>query len=304
MSQNLIQPRPNAVPPDSKPKDWLSFWSARLRAEIAARNYSKETFNNYDNAVRCYIKGHPGSPHLWKISELRAFLLSLKQDRGLNAATVNLYRDGLSFFCHNVVKSAIRLDTIPRLKENAKLPVVLDAKSIGKVIGEIKNPKHKLALSLAYGSGLRVSELAALKICDIDFNRSVIKIRNGKGGKDRVVLLPEILRKPIKDYLDHFGPKTFVFESPLSGKALTRRAFQMVFENACKKAGMIKFGGIHSLRHSFATHLLENGTDLRFIQALLGHSSSKTTERYTHVATHNLSKIVSPLDKLGGYNRE
>ncbi len=304
MSQYQSRPLLNSVPVASEPKDWVSFWSARLRAEIAARNYSKETFKNYDNAVRGYIKVHPGSPHLWKISELRAFLISLKQDRGLNAATVNLYRDGLSFFCQNVVKSSLRFDSIPRLKENVKLPVVLDANSIGKVIGEIKNPKHKLALSLAYGSGLRVSELAALKICDIDFNRRVIKIRNGKGGKDRVVLFPEILRKPIKDYLDHFGPKTFVFESPLSGKALTRRTFQLVFENACKKAGMVKFGGIHSLRHSFATHLLENGTDLKFIQALLGHSSSKTTERYTHVAAHNVVKIVSPLDRLGGYNRE
>ena len=234
--------------------------------------------------------------------DLQAFLLTLKQVKGLNAATVNLYRDGLSFFCQNVSKSSLRFDTIPRLKENAKLPVVLDAKSIGKVIGSIQNQKHRLALSLAYGSGLRVSELAALRICDINFNRSVIHIRNGKGGKDRVALLPEILRKPFQEYLDHFRPKTFLFESPLTGKALTRRTFQLVFETACKKAGIVKFGGIHSLRHSFATHLLENGTDLRFIQALLGHSSSKTPERYTHVAVHNLVQIISPLDRLGGFS--
>jgi len=268
--------------------------------EIAARNYSPETFKNYDNALRAFLSAHPGPPHLWKKSQLQAFLLSLRKDKGLSAATVNLYRDGLSFFCQHVAKNPVRFDGVPRMKQITTLPIVLDAKSVSKVIGDVRNPKHKLALSLAYGCGLRVSELAALKIPDLDFARKIIRIRNGKGGKDRIVMFPESLEAPIREYLACYRPKTFVFESRQTGTALTRRSFQLVFETACKKAGLRKFGGIHSLRHSFATHLLENGTDLRFIQSLLGHNSSKTTVRYTHVAAHNVVRIVSPLDRLAG----
>lgn len=288
----------NAGPDFTDASVRIHYWSVRLREAIASRNYSAETFNNYDHALRTFLATNPGSPHLWTRSILQRFFLTLRQEKGLSTATVNLYRDGLSFFCQHVAKVPLKFEDIPRMKGPSSLPTVLDPNSVEKVLGEVRNPKHKLALSLAYGCGMRVGELAALRISDIEFARKIIRIRNGKGGKDRLVMLPESLEAPLKEYLACYIPKEFVFESQQTGTALKKRTFQMVFENACGKAGLKKFGGIHSLRHSFATHLLENGTDLRFIQALLGHSSSKTTERYTHVAAHKVGKIASPLDRL------
>lgn len=291
----IVSNRPRSIP--AKAFDWAGYWSRKLKAALSARNYSKETFRNYDQALRSFMEKYPGAPKYWRKESIKSFLQSL-QSAGLSPSTVNLYRDGLAFFCNQVIDAPECLDGIPRLKENQVLPQILDSKRIATVISGIRNPKHKLAMSLVYACGLRVSEVAALEAKNLDFERGVIQIKNGKGGKDRVVMIPGSLETPIQDYLACYKPNRYLFESAKPGRPLTRRSFQKVFRTSCDKAGIKDVGGIHSLRHSFATHLLESGTDLRFIQALLGHSSSKTTERYTHVASHNIRCIASPMDSL------
>ncbi len=244
------------------------------------------------------MRTRPGAPGYWKRWQIQSFLRCLRAE-GKSASTVNLYRDGLAFFCKHVLRVSNCLEGIPRLKEKKALPKVFDAKCILEILAHIMNPKHKLALALAYGCGFRVGELAALRVCHVDFSRRVILVKNGKGGKDRVVMLPATLVQPIRDYLACYKPQVFMFESRMPGKPMDKRTFQGVYTSACEKAGIEGAGGIHGLRHSFATHLMENGTDLRFIQELLGHSSSKTTERYTHVAATSVRRIVSPVDLLG-----
>ena len=287
-----------AETPENKARDWIEYWSQKLHQAISARNYSQETLKNYNLALRAFMIYRPGPPRSWRQSDIRSFLAKLRKE-GKSASTVNLYRDGLAFFCKHVMGSASCLEAIPRMKEAHSHPAVLNSQQIALVLAKTENPKHRLAISIAFGCGLRLAELAALKVQELDFGRSIVHIRKGKGGKDRIVMLPETLKQPLRDYLACYQPAQYLFESHRAGHPLHRRSYQLIFTQACRKAGLGKVGGIHSLRHSFATHLLENGTDLRFIQALLGHSSSKTTERYTHVAAHNIRRIVSPVDLLG-----
>jgi integrase/recombinase XerD len=146
--------------------------------------------------------------------------------------------------------------------------------------------------------GLRVSELAHLRVGDLDFVRGTVFVRQAKGNKDRIVMLPHSLIAELKGYLAAYRPRDFVFEGGEPGRPLTTRTFQAVFHRALERAGVEYDGGIHGLRHAFATHLLEGGTDLKMIQALLGHASYKTTERYARVATHRMAAVVSPLDRV------
>jgi integrase/recombinase XerD len=158
--------------------------------------------------------------------------------------------------------------------------------------------KHRVALKLGYGCGLRVSELAHLRVGDLDFTRGTVFVRQAKGKKDRIVMLPRSVIGELKGYLAIYRPRDFVFEGREPGCPLTIRTFQAVFHRALERAGVDYDGGIHGLRHAFATHLLEGGTDLKMIQALLGHASYKTTERYARVATHRMAAVVSPLDRM------
>ena len=286
---------PSVLSPLQKP--WLDYWLERLRRELSLRNYSLETHRNYLLSVRAFLLLHPGPPRRWTNADLRKHLLSLSGERALSPATVNLHHDALNFFFQNVVGHPDTVRGLPRQREALKLPRVLGTAETAEMIASVGNPKHKLMLSLAYGCGLRVSELARLQITDLEFDRKVIRIRQGKGAKDRLVMLPASLVGPLADYRKSHRPAIYLFESS-PGKGLSRRTFQAVFTRCCSKAGIRSGGGIHSLRHSFATHLLEAGTDIRCIQVLLGHSSCKTTERYTHVAASHLATLASPIDRL------
>lgn len=174
---------------------------------------------------------------------------------------------------------------------------MLNKKEVQKIIEVTQNPKHRLMLKLAYGMGLRVSELVSLKISDIDSTAMLVRIEQGKGKKDRVVPLPESVLEDMRSYYKDYRPKIYLFEGQHEGQYSIRSA-QQVFKSGLKKAGIKKQIGIHGLRHSYATHLLETGTDIRFIKDLLGHQSVKTTEIYTHVTDLSKSKIKSPLDSL------
>lgn len=168
----------------------------------------------------------------------------------------------------------------------------------GFCLCSIKNPKHKALLLIVYSSGLRVGEVVRLKIADIDSKRMLIHVRDAKGRKDRFTMLSKQALTYLRSYFKVFRPEVWLFSGDKEESHLSERTAQRIFENACKKYGIMKKVSIHSLRHSFATHLLEEGTDLRYIQELLGHRSSKTTEIYTHVSKRDITKIISPLDRL------
>lgn len=278
--------------------DWTAIWCDKLSSALKSRNYSKETEKNYLLAVRRILTRHPGNPRAWTQKRIQGFLLELHQKEGFSPSTVNLYRDGIGFFCRHVTKNLACMEGVARLKGEKALPDVLPAASLEAMIASLTNPKHRLALSLVYGCGLRVGEVAGLEIRDLDFERELVHIRNGKGKKERVTLFPLSLREAVRSYLACYKPKTYLFESHLPGKTLCKRTFQGIFKMACSKAGIRLQGGIHSLRHSFATHLLEGGTDLKLIQNLLGHNDMSTTERYLHVSNRLLTRVKSPMDSL------
>jgi site-specific recombinase XerD len=280
------------------PHFWNDHWADRFRRELALRNYSDATCRNYLHVLRSFLERHPGDPRRRSPEDISRYLLDLQSRAGLSASTRNLHRDALSFFYQHVLKLPDRTRHLPRAKEAQKLPDILTPQEILLLLDATGNPKHRLMLAFAYGCGLRVSELAHLKTEDIDWPRKMVRVVEGKGKKDRIVALPQALAKELDSYLRTYRPLTYVFEGTMPGAALCPRTFQAVYQSAKAKAGIKAKGGIHALRHSYATHLLEAGTDLRYIQTLLGHSSSKTTERYTRVRSAHLVNLPNPLDLL------
>ncbi len=187
---------------------------------------------------------------------------------------------------------------IPRPKKPLLLPKLLNEKELGKLFNCLTNKKHKAMLFTTYSAGLRVSEIVNLKIKDIDSQRMQIFISKAKGKKDRYANLSPVLLDILRAYIKNYKPKpqVYLFESEYSGTAYPVRTVQQIFANAKKQAGILKDVGIHSLRHSFATHLLDKGTDIRYIKDILGHFDIRTTERYLHVSKQQLVNIISPLD--------
>jgi site-specific recombinase XerD len=280
------------------PNFWSDHWAERLRRELALRNYSDATCRSYVQAVTAFLDASPGNPRKKTRDTLCAYLLHLDAKAGLSASTRNLHRFALAFFYRHVLHVDGPVCGLPHIKGTQKLPDVFNPQQVLQLLDSLNNPKQRLMLAFAYGCGLRVSEIVKLKIADIDIARRLVLILEGKGRKSRQVFLPDVLAIDLETYLNTFRPLTYIFESRIPGTPLTRRTLQAVFESAKMKAGIKSEGGIHALRHSYATHLLENGTDLRYIQALLGHNNSKTTERYTRVLTSHFPKLSSPLDLL------
>ncbi|NMA50824.1 MAG: tyrosine-type recombinase/integrase [Mollicutes bacterium] len=191
----------------------------------------------------------------------------------------------------------IIIDKLERPKAKKELPIVLSKEDIQNLLNTIKNLKHKTILSIIYSAGLRVSEAVNLELKDIDSNRMLINIRGGKGKKDRLVMLSPKILELLREYYKIYKPSKYLFEGEKEEK-YSVRSIQSIFSKAKKEANIKLKASVHTLRHSYATHLLEAGTDLRYIQELLGHSSSKTTEIYTHVSTKSIQKIKSPFDDI------
>ena len=214
-----------------------------------------------------------------------------------SASTQNVIINSIKFFYEEVLKRPREIYQLPRPQKENKLPAVFDEKEIAAIIKAADNLKHKTMLCLAYAGGLRVSEIVSLKIKDIDSARMVITIRQSKGKKDRIIMLSDKLLEMLRIYYKEYKPKVWMFEGP-GKKQYSTRSVQKVLEQIKDKAGIKKEGSIHALRHSFATHLMEGGTDIMSIKELLGHDSLRTTSRYTHVSKKHIANIQSPLDKL------
>jgi site-specific recombinase XerD len=270
----------------------------KLKLEINARNLSKKTLNNYLGAVSRFINRITVESSKDWYKAFKEHLVWLRDSQGLAPNTINTYAASISFFMEEVLEIQPGEDLLIRMKTGRTLPRVHSLQDITSIINAPSNAKHKLILMLVYGCGLRLGEVTVLKPEDIDLDRKVVWIRKAKGKKDRMVMLDDALAPYVSSWLKDGCGKNYLFEGYASGKSLSKRTVEKIYTYACEKEGIDPHGGIQSLRHSFATHLLEQGGDLRYIQALLGHASSKTTEIYIHVAAHKIVSIRSPISGL------
>lgn len=264
----------------------------KIKDELRLRAYSPRTIESYLFCLGEYFKCVKTVKRQPEIGLIKKYLLE-KQDRGQSSQTVNLHLQAIKYFYREVMKNPTAID-IKFAKTASKLPVVLSRLEIGKMIDSIKNTKHKLLISLSYGAGLRVSEAINLKIKDINPEELIIHIKGAKGNKDRITIFPEKLKPVIREIMSSKDKNCYFFESNRGGK-ITERSAQKIFEYALNNARIEKDATFHSLRHSFATHLLENGVDIRYVQELLGHANIRTTQLYTKVTNPAIRNIRSPL---------
>jgi integrase/recombinase XerD len=266
--------------------------------ELVLNQYSLNTLKLYrvEFAVLLVLLGTRSVDDLSE-EQIRAYLLWLIEKRKYGESQIHTAVNAIKFYFEHVKKGDRKVYEIPRPIKPLLLPRVHAKSKLIELIQKTKNLKHRCILMLAYSAGMRVSEIVHLEIADIDSGRMTIFIKRAKGKKDRVVSLSPVLLENLRNYYRMYQPKKYLFEGA-NGEMYSIRSVQQVFREAKDRAGIKMKGGIHTLRHSFATHLLESGTDIRFIQELLGHESLKTTVRYTHVSIKNMQHIRSPLADL------
>ncbi|MDR1277136.1 MAG: tyrosine-type recombinase/integrase [Treponema sp.] len=279
------------------PEMFSPLWAEKLEAELHSRKYSFHTIRSYLYYNKNLCRRIQKRPEAVTAEDIRNYLAYLDKALDLSASSMNLAISSLKFFYKFVLKKDIAREQ-HRPRHDKKLPGVLAESEIKNLLNCEKNPKHRLLLMLAYSSGLRVSEVVALKKEHIDFQRKVILIHNGKGRRDRYTLLSNRAADFIMQYCSLHEIDEWLFPGISANCHLSVRSAQNIFIKALGKARINKPVSIHSLRHTFATHLLENGTDIRYIQELLGHTALRTTQRYTHIARRSIMKIRSPLDNL------
>lgn len=269
-----------------------------MKDELTLKGYSHKTLKSYLNHIKVFSSFIDKEMSTVKPEDIRRYIIHLLEEQQVSHSYASQAISAIKFLFCEVLKTNINVCDLPRPKKEKKLPDVLSQEEVFEILRALDNQKHKAILFLVYSAGLRVGEVVRLKIEDIDSKRMLIHIRQSKGAKDRYTVLSQICLEQLRTYAKAYHPETWLFPGPKQGSHLTERTVQRVFENACLSAKITKDVSIHVLRHSFATHLLEGGTDLRYIQELLGHSSSKTTEIYTHVTEKSMMNIQSPLDKM------
>ena len=263
--------------------------------KLELKKYAQNTARTYIGMFEGFIN-HYKNINLASLGEkeIREYL-SHQVSLGRSDSMLNQIINSIKFYFEIVLGMPNRFYEIERPHKKDTLPEVLSKKEIHRIISCTNNLKHRCILSTIYSAGLRVSELTNLRIKDLDSDRMMIRIENSKGGKDRYTLLSNSLLKELREYYNHYKPKNFLFEGQY-GNEYSSSSVRKILEKACSKARIRKQVRTHTLRHSFATHLLEQGTDLRSIQTLLGHTSINTTEIYTHVANNTMKNIKNPLD--------
>ncbi len=266
--------------------------------QLRLKAYSPHTIRTYCNELMQYLNFFSSlDVDQFTSEEIRTYLLHCLQQFKLSENTLHSRINAVKFYYEQVLRQDKIFMDIPRPKRPSILPQVISMQDLQKIFEVTANVKHNTILKLCYGMGLRVSEIVALKVKDVDSRNMQVFIQRGKGKKDRYANLPETLLGQLREYWKQYRPKTYLFEGQ-DGGMYTVRSAQQVFTAALKKAKINKKVGIHGLRHSYATHLLELGTDITLIQQLLGHQDLKTTMRYTHVSKKIIKSIKSPLDRM------
>lgn len=272
----------------------------RMIADLELRGYRENTKEGYLRCATNFVAHYMVSPTKLGEEEIRNFLLHLKKVQGAGWATIKMHVAGIKFLYNHTLRRPEEVVRIPWPKVPRPLPDILSGTEVIKLLDAVESTKHRAVIMTAYGAGMRLSEACCLQVDDIDSKRMVIHIRDGKRGRDRYVMLSRRLLDCLRLYFKAQRPKgDYLFPGREPGSHVSRNAVSQALKKAVKAAGIKKPATAHSLRHSFATHLLEAGTDIRTIQKLLGHGSIRTTERYTHVSRAHITRTSSPLDLLG-----
>ena len=268
----------------------------KFKQHLRSKRYSESTIGTYGDALRSFLVFY-NQKLLADITneDVIVYNNDFILKNGYSSSYQNQIVNAIKLFFITVRETKIDVEKIHRPKGEKRLPNVLSKEEVFKIIDVTSNIKHKTLIALIYSSGLRISEALNMRSCDIDSVRMLIHVKNAKGKKDRYTLLSVKVLLLLREYYSIYKPTDYLFEGQNGGQYSSRSA-QVVLQEAAKKAGVIKHISLHTLRHSFATHLLESGTDLRYIQELLGHSSPKTTMIYTHVTSNSFRKIINPFD--------
>lgn len=270
----------------------------RMMEDLKIRDYSEHTTAAYVSAVYRLAKFHHKSPDKLGREAIRAFLVDLVEQKKVSWPYYKQVLAALRFFYRHVLHHGEVVEDVRGPRPEKRLPVVLSVGEVARFFKAIPSLKHRTILMLAYGAGLRIGEAVRVRLSDIDRERKVLRVQQGKGKKDRYTVLSPALLDMLDRYCWAARPEDLLFTTRFKDRPITDSTMQRVCIQAQKDAGIDKRISPHTLRHSFATHLLEAGTDLRVIQVLLGHASPKTTAIYTHVSTALIGKTISPLDAL------
>lgn len=270
----------------------------RFIEDMQLRGLAPTTQKNYLHSIAAYARYYNRSPELLDAEAIHQYLVYLLNERKVSAETVNSTVSALKFLYLTTLEMPWTDEYFPRAKRPTKLPVVLSQEEMLMFFDHVPGLKYRAALMTCYGAGLRISEAVSLRIADIDSRRMLIRVIQGKGQKDRYALLSPRLLEVLRRYYRALRPADYLFPSWKQDRHLSSASLQLACREAALRSGLRKRVTVHTLRHSFATHLLENGTGLRIIQVLLGHSRIDTTARYTQVSPQLLAATVSPLDRL------
>lgn len=266
-----------------------------MKREMIRRRYSPRTIETYEYCFNEFMKWCKKEPRKITKEDIKEFLYLLSE-KSKSASTMNIYLNAIKFPLENILGKKHFFISLPFSKVPKKLPIVLSKEEVSRLINSISNPKHKLMIQLMYSAGLRVSELLNLNINDLDFENNFGWVRQGKGNKDRMFIIAEGIKENLKNYLQNNQPDSYLFTN--GNSRLSVRTVQEIIKAAAQKADIRKKVHPHTLRHSFATHLIENGYDITSVQSLLGHASVETTMVYVHIASRKLISVKSPLDSL------
>jgi integrase/recombinase XerD len=276
----------------------MSVIRQRMIEDMQLHGYAAKTQEAYVGAVRGLAKYYKRSPEEITQEEVRAYFLWLVKERGVARSTLMIHLSGIKFLFEKTLKREWIIFNLVRPQKRTKLPVVLSSEETKHLLSLVRLPKARMALTVIYACGLRLNEGLHLKAQDIDSERMLIWIRNGKGGKDRYVPLPERLLEMLRAYWKLHKPSTYFFFQKYKNIAISDTSLQHTFKAALRESGIRKAASIHTLRHSYATHLLERGVDLRVIQELLGHKSPQTTAIYTHLTDKSFQTLTETLNSL------
>jgi site-specific recombinase XerD len=272
----------------------------QMQQEMALKGYSPKTVRSYLGHLERYTRFIGQSPAQVGEPEVKGYLYYLIHEEKRSRSYVNQAYSALKLFYTKVSEKPFVMSKIPRVKTARTLPVVLSKEEVRALLDAVDNLKHKALLTVIYSAGLRLSEACHLKVSDIDSHQMRIRVQQGKGAKDRYTLLAQNTLDLLRVYWQTYRPTDWLFPGQVLGQPLATRSVEKIMERAVAKAGLTKRATVHTLRHCFATHLLEAGVDVYHIQKLLGHTSVKTTAIYLHVSNRDLSRIISPLDLWKG----
>jgi len=268
----------------------------QMKMDLELKNFSHKTIRCYLDCMVQFVRHYGRSPVDMDEEEIRGYLHYLITEKKVSQSSINQAYSAMKFFYETSLGRVWNGIRIPRSKIRKKLPVVFSLQEVRSLLASVDNLKHQALLTTIYSGGLRLGEATKLRPSDIDGERMTILVQGGKGNKDRYTVLGERTLELLRLYYKVYRPVQWLFPSRDSGKPLSGASVQRVFKKALHRAGIKKKASVHTLRHSFATHLLESGTDLYYIQRLLGHSAASTTSVYLHITGRDLAKVTSPID--------